>query len=117
MPALNINGKDRPVNADESVVPIVPIRWALRDTLGMTGTKFGCGVGQKITTIEAVAADRAGKAVQDAWVKPVAVFIVPSADPPTGLGEPDLPPLAPAFANAVARLTGKAPRELPFKLA
>lgn len=48
----------------------------------------------------------------------VAVFIVPSADAPTGLGEPGLPPLAPAFANAIARLTGKpAPRELPFKLA
>lgn len=48
----------------------------------------------------------------------VAVFVVPSADAPTGLGEPGLPPLAPAFANAVARVTGKpAPRALPFKLA
>ena len=88
---LNINGKDVRVDADEST----PILWALRDTLGMTGTKFGCGaalcgactvhlngaairscvtpisaaVGQKITTIEAVAADRVGKAVQEAWVK------------------------------------------------
>jgi isoquinoline 1-oxidoreductase beta subunit len=33
------------------------------------------------------------------------------------MGEPGLPPLAPAFANAVAALTGKAVRELPFKLA
>ena len=47
----------------------------------------------------------------------VAVHIVPSADPPKGMGEPGLPPLAPAFANAVARLTCKTPRELPFKLA
>lgn len=47
----------------------------------------------------------------------VAVHIVPSADPPTGMGEPGLPPLAPAFANAIARLTGKTPRDLPFKLA
>ena len=88
---LNINGKDVRVDADEST----PILWALRDTLGMTGTKFGCGAalcgactvhlngaairscitpisaaeGQKITTIEAVATDRVGKAVQDAWVK------------------------------------------------
>ncbi len=46
-----------------------------------------------------------------------AVHIVPSADAPTGMGEPGLPPLAPAFANAVARLTGKPVRELPFKLA
>ena len=88
---LNINGKDVRVDADEST----PILWALRDTLGMTGTKFGCGaalcgactvhlngaairscvtpiasaVGQKITTIEAVATDRVGQAVQQAWVK------------------------------------------------
>ena len=91
MPTLNINGKETAVAADEST----PILWALRDTLGMTGTKFGCGaalcgactvhlngapirscitplsaaVGQKITTIEAMASDRTGKAVQAAWVK------------------------------------------------
>jgi isoquinoline 1-oxidoreductase beta subunit len=47
----------------------------------------------------------------------IAVHVVPSAEPPTGLGEPGLPPLAPAFANAIAKLTGKTPRELPFKLA
>jgi isoquinoline 1-oxidoreductase beta subunit len=47
----------------------------------------------------------------------VAVHIVPSAEPPTGMGEPGLPPLAPAFANAIARLTGSTPRELPFRLA
>ena len=91
MPTLNINGKDTAVNADDST----PILWALRDTLGMTGTKFGCGqalcgactvlvdgvpvrscttpisaaAGQKITTIEAVGQDRVGRAVQAAWVK------------------------------------------------
>ncbi len=47
----------------------------------------------------------------------IAVHVVPSAEPPTGMGEPGLPPLAPAFANAIARLTGKTPRELPFKRA
>ena len=92
MPTLNINGKDTAVDADKST----PILWALRDTLGMTGTKFGCGqalcgactvhlngapvrscitpisaaAGQKITTIEAIAADdMVGKAVHAAWVK------------------------------------------------
>ena len=91
MATLNVNGKDLTVDAD----PSTPILWALRDTLGMTGTKFGCGqalcgactvhlngsptrscvtpisaaAGQKITTIEAMATDRIGKAVQDAWVK------------------------------------------------
>ncbi|WP_066270845.1 xanthine dehydrogenase family protein molybdopterin-binding subunit [Hydrogenophaga palleronii] len=47
----------------------------------------------------------------------IAVHIVPSADAPTGMGEPGVPPLAPAFANAIASLTGKPLRELPFKLA
>jgi len=91
MATLNVNGKDLAVDAD----PSTPLLWALRDTLGMTGTKFGCGqglcgactvhldgapvrscvtpvsaaAGKRITTIEAVAADRVGKAVQDAWVK------------------------------------------------
>ncbi|KDB50481.1 Isoquinoline 1-oxidoreductase subunit beta [Sphaerotilus natans subsp. natans DSM 6575] len=46
-----------------------------------------------------------------------AVHIVPSAEPPTGIGEPGLPPLAPAFANAVAQLVGRPVRELPFALA
>jgi len=47
----------------------------------------------------------------------ISVHIVPSAEAPTGMGEPGLPPLAPAFANAIAKLTGKTPRGLPFKLA
>ena len=44
------------------------------------------------------------------------VHIVASADPPTGIGEPGLPPLAPAFANAIARLAGKPLRQLPFNI-
>lgn len=46
----------------------------------------------------------------------VDVHIVPSTEPPTGMGEPGLPPLAPAFANALARLGAPRQRELPFKL-
>lgn len=91
MVTLNVNGRDVQVDAD----PSTPVLWALRDNLGMTGTKFGCGAalcgactvhldgqpirscitpigsvdGKKITTIEAMEADRIGKAVQDAWVK------------------------------------------------
>ncbi|MGQ3052639.1 MAG: molybdopterin cofactor-binding domain-containing protein [Roseateles sp.] len=49
--------------------------------------------------------------------KVMTVSIVPSNDPPKGMGEPGLPPLAPALANAVARLTGKRQRELPFSFA
>ena len=88
---LNVNGKSHQVD----VAPDTPLLWVLRDTLKLTGTKYGCGqalcgactvhldgaptracivpvseaAGQKITTIEAVDADRVGKAVQDAWRK------------------------------------------------
>ena len=91
MQTLNINGRDLQVDAD----PSTPILWALRDNLNLTGTKFGCGAalcgactvhldgdpirscitpisavaGRSITTIEAMAADPVGKAVQDAWVR------------------------------------------------
>jgi CO/xanthine dehydrogenase Mo-binding subunit len=45
------------------------------------------------------------------------VHIVPSSEPPKGMGEPALPSLAPAMVNAIARLTGKRHRELPFTTA
>jgi isoquinoline 1-oxidoreductase beta subunit len=44
----------------------------------------------------------------------VEVHIVPSTEPPTGVGEPGVPPLAPALANAWFKLTGKRTRRLPF---
>ena len=47
---------------------------------------------------------------------PVEVHIVPSDDPPTGVGEPGLPPLAPAMANAIFALTGKPVEALPIRL-
>lgn len=91
MLSLNVNGKTVEVDAD----PGTPLLWALRDNLGLTGTKFGCGIaacgactvhvdgkatracvtpistvaGARITTIEAMAADRVGKTVQEAWVR------------------------------------------------
>ena len=87
---LTVNGKAMEVAAD----PDMPLLWALRDTLGMTGTKFGCGAsfcgactvhldGQpvrscqtpvgsvgtaKITTIEGLASNPVGRKLQDAWV-------------------------------------------------
>lgn len=92
MTTLNINGRRMAVDAD----PSTPILWALRDKLQLTGTKFGCGAAlcgactvhldgqairacvtpisavgpnQRITTIEAVADDKVGKAVQAAWMQ------------------------------------------------
>ncbi|MEO8637021.1 MAG: xanthine dehydrogenase family protein molybdopterin-binding subunit [Gemmatimonadales bacterium] len=46
----------------------------------------------------------------------VEVHIVPSAESPKGVGEPGLPPIAPAVANAVARLTGTRVRKLPIEV-
>jgi isoquinoline 1-oxidoreductase beta subunit len=42
------------------------------------------------------------------------VQIIKSTNPPSGIGEPGVPPLAPALANAYARLTGIRVRTLPF---
>jgi isoquinoline 1-oxidoreductase alpha subunit len=87
---LNINGTDHSVDADGDT----PLLWALRDILGMTGTKFGCGAalcgactvhqdGQAIrscittidsigdsaiTTIEAIGKTPAGEKIQKAWL-------------------------------------------------
>ena len=42
MAVLNVNGKSLQANAD----PRTPLLWVLRDTLGLTGTKYGCGIAQ-----------------------------------------------------------------------
>jgi isoquinoline 1-oxidoreductase alpha subunit len=39
---IKVNGQDRTVDADGDI----PLLWILRDVLGLTGTKFGCGIGQ-----------------------------------------------------------------------
>ena len=46
----------------------------------------------------------------------IEVYIVPSTDPPGGVGEPGVPPIAPAVANAVYALTGTPVRKLPIRL-
>ena len=85
---LSVNGRTQTVDVDGST----PVLWVLRDSLGLTGTKFGCGMGlcgactvhldgkparscsipisaasgKAVTTIEGLSS-RAGKAVQEAW--------------------------------------------------
>jgi isoquinoline 1-oxidoreductase alpha subunit len=87
---LSINGKAHQVDVPADM----PLLWVLRDVIGLTGTKFGCGiaacgactvqlegqairscitpastvVGKHITTIEAIGETAAGKKVQEAWV-------------------------------------------------
>src|SRR4030081_2324105 len=87
---LKINGADRSVDVDGDT----PLLWVLRDVLGMTGTKFGCGMalcgactvhidgtatrscittidsigGSAITTIEAIGATAVGARIQTAWL-------------------------------------------------
>jgi isoquinoline 1-oxidoreductase alpha subunit len=89
MPRLVVNGQSRQVEAD----PDTPLLWVLREQLGLTGTKFGCGIarcgactvhvdgepvrscsfplsaagGRPITTIEGLSADRS-HALQKAWI-------------------------------------------------
>ncbi|MBL8527915.1 MAG: (2Fe-2S)-binding protein [Burkholderiales bacterium] len=91
MTVLNVNGKARQLDVPDDM----PLLWVLRDVLGMTGTKFGCGValcgactihiagkpvrscitpvsaatGKRITTIEAIGATPAGKKIQQAWLE------------------------------------------------
>ncbi|WP_064710363.1 (2Fe-2S)-binding protein [Rhizobium bangladeshense] len=90
MKTLVINGQSHEVDVPDDM----PLLWVLRDVLGMTGTKFGCGIaqcgactvhlddmavracqttmdmidGQKITTIEGVGATEIGAKVQAAWL-------------------------------------------------
>ena len=90
MITVNVNGTPRKLDLPDDM----PLLWALRDVLGMTGTKFGCGMGlcsactihidgqptrscitpvsagsgKRITTIEAIGATSAGKRVQAAWL-------------------------------------------------
>ena len=90
MARLTINGKTSEVNVD----PSTPLLWAIREQVGLTGTKYGCGVaqcgsctvhvdgkavrscvmptaaavGKKITTIEGLAANGVLHKVQKAWV-------------------------------------------------
>lgn len=90
MATLNINGTTHQVDAPADM----PLLWVIRDIIGLTGTKFGCGIaqcgactvhvdgqatrscvlpisavaGKKVTTIEAVGETAAGQAVQKAWL-------------------------------------------------
>ena len=90
MPQIRINGAQRDVAAD----PDMPLLWAIRDILGLTGTKFGCGIAQcgactvhvdgkavrscllplsaigtrAITTIEGIGTTSNGMKVQKAWL-------------------------------------------------
>ena len=90
MISLNVNGKRVQADAEADT----PLLWVLRDYLGMTGTKFGCGLalcgactvhvegqpvrscvtpasavsGKRIVTVESIGGTRVGKAVQAAWV-------------------------------------------------
>lgn len=93
MPALtlNVNNKDYAVTVSDSNMPLL---WVLRDLIGLTGTKYGCGievcgactvlvggqrehscvfnassaVGKKVVTVEGLSADAQGQKAQQAWI-------------------------------------------------
>ncbi|GLK78363.1 MULTISPECIES: (2Fe-2S)-binding protein [Methylopila] len=88
---IDVNGEKRQADVEAGT----PLLWVLRDTLGMTGTKYGCGIAQcgactvivdgaamrscqfpveavgdsKVTTIEAIEQDEVGRKVVEAWVE------------------------------------------------
>jgi isoquinoline 1-oxidoreductase alpha subunit len=90
MPRINVNGRSQEVDVD----PRTPLLWVLRDAIGLTGTKYGCGIaqcgactvhidgvatrscsvpvsavgGKKVTTIEGLAANGTLHKVQQAWI-------------------------------------------------
>jgi isoquinoline 1-oxidoreductase alpha subunit len=90
MTTLYVNGKPRQTDVPDNM----PVLWVLRDVLGMTGTKFGCGMGlcgactihldgeparscitpvstaagKQVTTIEAVGTTPSGRKIQQAWL-------------------------------------------------
>ena len=91
MASLRINGEEHELSVPDEM----PLLWALRDVVQLTGTKFGCGIsecgactvhvdgeatrscvtpvsaveGREVTTIEAMADDATGKRVQQAWLE------------------------------------------------
>ncbi|WP_346830816.1 (2Fe-2S)-binding protein [Pseudomonas abietaniphila] len=90
MQTLLVNGVERSVEVPDEM----PLLWVLRDVIGLTGTKYGCGIaqcgactvhvdgqpvrscvlpvsnvsGKSVTTIEAIENDAVGKKVQEAWL-------------------------------------------------
>ena len=90
MTTLRVNGQEHDLDVPEDM----PLLWALRDVIGLTGTKFGCGValcgactvhldgrpirscitpvasvvGKAVTTIEAIGDTPSGKKIQEAWL-------------------------------------------------
>ena len=91
MISFQLNGKSQNVNVPDDT----PLLWVLRDTLGLTGTKFGCGMalcgactvhidgapgracvtpistvaGRRVSTIESMTDDQIGRVVEQAWVR------------------------------------------------
>jgi len=91
MITLNVNGRDHAIDVTDDT----PILWALRDVIGLTGTKFGCGKalcgactihldgaptrscvtpvsaaqGRKIVTIEAIGDSEPGRKIQQSWLE------------------------------------------------
>ena len=89
--AFQLNGKKQTLNVE----PDMPLLWAIRDVVGLTGTKYGCGMalcgactvhvngepvracvtpvstvaGKNITTIEAAVETKLGKVVREAWIE------------------------------------------------
>lgn len=131
---LNVNGRAVEVDA----TPDTPLLWVLRDHLGLTGSKYGCGGGycgactvhidgtalrscqlplstlggKSISTIESLV-ERHPLRMPDAPATTVEL-VAAHGRLPAGVGEPSVPPVAPALSNALFAATGKRYRSLPI---
>ena len=131
---LNVNGRAVEVDA----TPDTPLLWVLRDQLGLTGSKYGCGGGycgactvhidgtalrscqlplstlggKSISTIESLV-ERHPLRMPDARAT-TGELVAAQGRLPAGVGEPGVPPVAPALSNALFAATGKRYRSLPI---
>lgn len=109
---LTVNGKTQTVDVPEDMPPL----GRLRDVIGMTGTKFGCGI------------SRVGQSnfhdyrvLRMNETPPIEVHLVRTFEHPGGIGLPGTattaPAPAPALANAIIAATGKRLRRVPLQKA
>jgi aerobic-type carbon monoxide dehydrogenase small subunit (CoxS/CutS family) len=128
MATLNVNGRELQVEVE----PDMPLLWAIRENLGLTGTKYGCGIAQCgacAVLVDGAAVRSCGVTVSDAAGKKITTtlrikdmpkvesIVLPSGGLWGGVGEPTIGVAAPAVLNAYFAATGERILTFPLKTA